>query len=89
MIPTAKIIQCQELAGLPYMGPGHRNKATLPFGELYVDDAGNPVAVVCHLKKVVEVTGLVIAAITDGPGGTKEVTYVTNPHQVRPGVGRA
>jgi len=93
MRDSGRTIQVQQLAGRDYIlrAPGSPKSPELPlYGALMLaDDSDEPVACVVHAKKVIEVPGLVIAAITDGPGGTKEVTYVTNPHQVRPGVGRA
>lgn len=94
MIPTGKVIQVQQLAGRPYVvlrGPGHPRVERPPFGELYVDDAGNPVAVVCHLKRPVEVPGLTIADVQPARHGMKRVTYVKayslDPRPPGPGQG--
>lgn len=83
MKPTGRMIQVQELIGRPYVMAGKRP----PYGELYVDDTGKAIACVVHTKTaVVEVPGLTIAAIKDGPGGTKELTYVISSPDPRPAV---
>lgn len=92
MRDSGRTIQVQQLVGRDYivtMGPGYPRVDPPLYGALMLaDDSDEPVAVVVHTKKVLDVPGLTIAAITDGPGGTKEVTYMAaNTFDPRPSLG--
>lgn len=88
MKATGRIIQARQLLGEPRIEQWHQHKGN-PYGELYVDDDGNPVAVVCHLKTVVEVPGLRVTAVLEGPDSiVKEVHYAPDLRpSARPGQG--
>lgn len=92
MTPTGKVIQVQQLLGQPYvMWWGGPHVEIPPYGELYVDDNGNPVAVVCHLKRPIDVPGLTIADVQPARHGMQRVTYVEasslDPRPPGPGQG--
>lgn len=92
MQDSGRVIQVQQLAGLPWETPGHRNKPGPLYGALMLDDNGEPVAVVVHTKgEPVAVPGLNIADVQPARHGMKEVTYVTSSPDpcpaVRPGQG--
>jgi len=77
MRDSGRVIQCQTLAGLPWEPSGHRNRPGPLYGALMLaDDSDEPVAVVCYLKRPVEVPGLTIADVQSARHGTQRVTYV-------------
>ncbi|MEN6427198.1 MAG: hypothetical protein ABFE13_17725 [Phycisphaerales bacterium] len=81
MIPTGRSGQVQEtLLGVAAMGNGRGKNAHQllpPFGEVYVDKAGRPCAVVCHMREndYPAIPGLSIE-VAEGPSsGLVSVTY--------------
>ena len=76
MIPTGRVIQVPELLGRPYVLAGDKP----PYGELHVDDAGNPVAVVAYMRVALPIPGLA-ATVEDGPGGLQKVVYMREEHE--------
>lgn len=79
MQDSGRTIQVQQLAGRPYVvkGPGVPRKERPLYGALMLaDDSDEPVAVVCHLKRPVEVPGLTIVDVQPARHGMKRVTYV-------------
>ncbi len=70
MITTGRTVQPEALLGRP----GAKGS---PYGELYVDDGGQPIAVVCHeltvRKPVPDISGLV--ATREALGEVTRVTY--------------
>lgn len=80
MIPTGKFGQVQEtLLGKAAYGRGGHEHGRLkpPFGEVYVDKAGRPCAVVCHMypRKMIPVIQGLEYAVAPGPRGLVKVTY--------------
>lgn len=74
MRDSGRTIQVQQLLGQPYVVWG---KGRSLFGSLMLaDDSDEPVAVVCYLKRPVEVPGLIIADVQPARHGMQRVTYV-------------